>query len=132
MIETSERAEILFLEVCKLINNNSNKKEFEIASFEDFVEAEGNNDFINKNLFSDNDSDQDSDWEDINQNLTIYQEQDVSSDINNKEPMDIDENQPRSGKCRNLQVIATISTIEYVRIKPLKILKHDLCIPSQQ
>lgn len=60
-METLEEVETLLLEACKLENNINNKKDFDSAFFEDFVEVKGNDNFINKNQFSDNNSDQSSD-----------------------------------------------------------------------
>ena len=132
MIEPSEGVEALLLKVCKLAKETSDVEDFGSASFEDFVEAEGNDDFINENLFSDDDSNQDCNWEDIFQNLPTHQGEDTSSDTNSVEPMDIDENQPRSCKRRSLQAIATIGTTAHARIKLIKILKGNLYIPHQQ
>ena len=95
MIEPSEGAEALLLEACKLAKETSDVEDFGSASFEDFVEAEGNYDFINENLFSDDDSNQDSDWEDIFQDLPTHQGENASSDTNSEEPMDIDETVPQ-------------------------------------
>lgn len=132
MIEPSEGAKALFLEACNIAKETSDVDDFGSAFFEDFVEAKENYDFINENLFSDNDSNQDSDWEDIFQDLPTHQGEDASSNTNSEEPMDIDKNEPSSCKRRSLQATATIGTTAHARIKLIKILKGNLCIPRQR
>lgn len=61
IIELLEGVEALLFEVYKLVSEASNMKNFGSASFEDIIEAEGNYDFINQNLFSNNNLDQNSD-----------------------------------------------------------------------
>lgn len=72
IIELSEGAKALLHKACKLAEEKSNIDDFGSASFDDFEEAKrdfakvkGNYVFLNKNLLSDNDSDQESDWEEF-------------------------------------------------------------------
>lgn len=51
MKESLERAKALLLEDDKLTKKTSNVEDFGNAYLEDFVEAKGNYDFINENLF---------------------------------------------------------------------------------
>ena len=132
MIEPLEGVEALLLEACKLAKETSDVENFDSTFFEDFVKAEGNYNFINKNLFLDDNSNQNSDWEDIFQDFPMYQGEDTSFDTNSEEPMDIGDNQPRSCKCRSLQVITTIVPTVFARIKLIKILKSNFYIPCQQ
>lgn len=56
MIEPLEGVEVLLLKACQLAKETNNVKDFNSASFKNFIKAKENYDFINKNLFSNNDS----------------------------------------------------------------------------
>ena len=62
----------------------------------------------------------------------MYIRKDASFEMNNEELMDIDENQPRSGKQQSLHITVTIGTTTHVRIELIKIFKGNFCIPCQQ
>ena len=68
IIEPLKGAEALLHKACQLIKEESDIKDFGSVSFNNFKEAEGdfveakrNHAFLNENLLSDNDSDQNSD-----------------------------------------------------------------------
>lgn len=105
MIEPLEEAEALLHKVYILAEEKSDIEDFGSAFFDDFEEAnrdfaevKGNHAFLNKNLLSNNDLDQNSDWEDFFQ-IPHHQIEYASYESNNDTPMDIDDiNQPRSYK----------------------------------
>lgn len=139
MIELLKRVKAVLYETCKLAEEENNIDDFESAFFDDFeeakkyfVEAKENHVFLNKNLLLGNDSDQESNWEHFFQ--TPHQEIElVSSKSNNHILIDIDHiNQPRSCKCQNVQVTATIGTTTHTMKNLVKILKGNICIPRQQ
>lgn len=97
MMEPLEEAKALLYKVYKLADEKSDIKDFESAFFDNFEEAErdfaevkGNHAFLNKNLLSDDNSDQDSDWEDLFQ-IPYHQIKHVSSKSNNDMSIDIDD-----------------------------------------
>ena len=55
MIKPSKCIKILLLEAYKLVKETHNVEDLGNTSFEDFIKAGRNYDFINKNLFLDND-----------------------------------------------------------------------------
>lgn len=61
MIEPLERVEALLLEAYKLAKETSDIKDIGNAFFKNFRETKRNYDFINENLFLNNDSNQNSD-----------------------------------------------------------------------
>lgn len=61
MIEPLERVEALLLETYKLAKETSDIKDIGNAFFKNFGETKRNYDFINENLFLNNDSNQNSD-----------------------------------------------------------------------
>lgn len=131
LIEPSEGADALLFEACQLAEA-SDVEDFQSVLPNDFAKVEKNRVFLDKNLFSDDNSDQDSDWENFLQNTNSFAKDSCLKSNDEEDHMDIDNYQPTIRQCRSIWVPAAISSTIHAKQKLVQILRGDICIPRQR
>lgn len=109
----------------KVVEESSDEKDFQNTPLNDIVEAETTQEFLNKDILSDEDLDQLSDWEDFHQN--------TSSGSYERERIDTnDVSQSKSHLHRRSRASAAASTTAHAKQKLIQILQGDISILCQR
>lgn len=109
---------------------SSDKDNFQGTPFNDYVEAKITQEFLNKDFFSDKDSDQHFDWEDIHQDTSSFLEYNSFKSYE-REHIDIDDaSQPKSYQ-KSYPSTANASITAHAKQKLIQILQDNISIPHQ-
>lgn len=87
---------------------------------------------MDKDLLSDDNSDQDSDWEDFLQNINSFAKDSCLESNDEEDHIDIDNHQPTTRQRQSIRASAAISSTTHAKQKLVRILRGDIYIPRQR